>query len=99
MSTLDVLLHICKIFNCSGSPLYLGEAHDKCQEWSKKTNNNEVTQQICDSDADWLESDDDFVGSDNKEELDSFSVIPRQDPLESAQLDTLDEDTDPTAEQ
>ena len=66
---------------------------------AKRLTINEVTQQIYDSDADWLESDDDFVGSDNKEELDSFSVIPRQDPLESAQLDTLDEDTDPTAEQ
>lgn len=39
---------------------------------------------VSDSDADWLESDDDLVGSDNEGELDmyNFSVILRYDPLE-----------------
>ena len=54
-----------------------------------------------DSDADWLESDDDLVGSDNEGELEmyNFSVILRHDPLESAQLDPLDEVTNPPAEE
>ena len=58
----------------------------------KKLTVNEATQQISgsESDGEWLESDDDLVGSDNEGEMDSFSW-PREDPLEIAQLETMED--------
>ena len=58
----------------------------------KKLTVNEATQQIggSESDGEWLESDDDLVGSDNESEMDSFSW-PREDPLEIAQLETMED--------
>ena len=58
----------------------------------KKLTVNEATQQIngSESDGEWLESDDDLVGSDNEGEMDSFAW-PREDPLEIAQLETMED--------
>ena len=58
-----------------------------------KISSKEAAECVYDSnDADWLESDDDLLGNDHEGDVDSFLMPIREDPLEEAQAETMEEE-------